>query len=69
MQTYTVDILNQDAIRLLKDLEIMKLIRLHKSASDAKIEIAWSRKYKGAMEKQDLLDVENQLNELRNSWE
>jgi hypothetical protein len=29
----------------------------------------WTAKYKGAMARQSLTDINNQLNELRNGWE
>lgn len=67
MQTITIDIINNKALRLLQDLELLQLIRVRRvkqpSASD------WAAKYKGAMTKQPLTDVDNQLNELRNGWE
>jgi hypothetical protein len=69
MQTVTIDILNSKAMQLLKDLEILQLIRLRKSNSENKIIIDWSKKYKGAMAKQPIADIDAQLNELRNEWE
>ena len=70
MQTVTVDIINNKAIRLLKDLELLQLIHMRKEEKRAPImELNWIAKYKGAMTKQSLTDVDNQLNELRNEWE
>jgi len=68
MQTVTIDIINNKAIRLLQDLELLQLIRVRReqqppTATD------WAAKYKGAMTKQPLTDIDNQLNELRNEWE
>ncbi len=68
MQTVTVDILNNKAIKLLKDLEQLQLIRLRKAA----LKIASSdsvKKYKGKMKKQPLTEVDNQLKDLRKEWE
>lgn len=67
MQTITIDIINNKALRLLQDLELLQLIRVHREKQQAVID--WAAKYKGAMTKQPLIDVDNQLNELRNEWE
>lgn len=69
MQTITIDILNNNAVRLLQDLELLKLIRMHKEKTQPATQTNWIAKYKGAMTKQPLTDINNQLNELRNEWE
>lgn len=69
MQTITVDIINSKAIRLLKDLELLQLIRVRKEKEHPSSTINWAAKYKGSMTKQTLPDIENQLKELRNGWE
>lgn len=69
MQTITIDILDTKAIRLLQDLELLQLIRMPKEKTQPAAPINWTDKYKGAMTKQPLTDVDNQLNELRNGWE
>ena len=69
MQTYTVDIINDKAIMLLKDLELLKLIRVRKQVGKNITKDKWFSKYKGAMLKQPLSEIDNQLYELRNSWE
>jgi len=68
MKTIEIDILNEKALRLLQELEHLKLIRVRrkKSLQDNLVSI---KKYKGAMRKQPLNEVDNQLNELRGSWE
>ena len=67
MQTITIDIINDKALNLLKDMELLQLIRLRE---EHKInQSSWASKYKGAIAKQVLVDVENQLKELRNEWE
>lgn len=68
MKTVTIDILNNKAIKLLHDLEQLKLIRVRKQESPNSSDINWTEKYKGAMTKQPLDKVDNQLNELRNEW-
>lgn len=65
MQTLTIDIINENAVRLIRDLEMLKLIRVRKEEKD----ISLAARYKGAMQKQDLTDIDNQLNDLRSSWE
>ncbi len=65
IQTVTIDIINDKALKLLEDLELLQLIRLHKDEANPKVIINVD-KYKGSMTKQPLTDVDNQLNELRN---
>ena len=69
MQTITIDIINNKAIRLLDDLELLQLIRVHREKPQPISATDWAAKYKGSMTKQALIDVDNQLNELRNEWE
>ncbi len=68
MQTVTIDILNEKALVLLKNLEGLKLIRMRKEP-DTQSNINWQSKYKGAMQKQPLDEIDAQFNELRDSWE
>ncbi len=69
MQTVTIDILNNKAVKLLQDLEHLQLIRMRKEKTQPAMQTNWIAKYKGAMTKQSLTDIDNQLNELRNEWE
>lgn len=69
MQTLTIDIINNKAMRLLQDLELLQLIRVRREKNTDAPAIDWVAKYKGAMAKQPLTDIDNQLNELRNAWE
>ncbi len=69
MRTITIDIINDKAIKLLQDLETLKLIRVRKEKAKPAAAINWKAKYKGAMTKQEPKDIDNQLNELRNAWE
>lgn len=68
MQTLTIDIINAKALRLLQDLELLQLIHVRKEKKESTA-INWAAKHKGAMAKQPLSDIDNQLNELRNGWE
>lgn len=69
MQTVTIDILNNKAIKLLQDLELLQLIRMRREKQSSPATINWAASYKGAMTKQSLADIDNQLNELRTEWE
>jgi len=66
MTTLTIDDLNDKALNLLKDLELLKIIRVRKDNKavnpDSENLIA---KYKGAMTSQPLSEIDKQLNELR----
>ncbi len=70
MKTITIDILNDKAISLLRDLELLKVIRLRSENDEpSPVSINLVEKYKGAMSKQPLNEVDRQLRELRNGWE
>lgn len=67
MTTLTIDVLNDKALNLLKDLELLKIIRVRK---DKKVTNSVSEnlitKYKGAMKAQPLSEIDKQLDDLRN---
>ncbi|MCZ4223328.1 hypothetical protein [Pedobacter rhodius] len=69
MRTVTLDILDDNALNLLKDLELLKVIRLRR---DDQPEISLSenlvKKYKGSMVSQSKDEIDNQLENLRNEW-
>jgi hypothetical protein len=70
MKTLTIDIINDKAVKLIQDMELLKLIRVHKDQSKKKKQaINWAAKYKGSMYKESLNEIDNQLNDLRSSWE
>ncbi len=69
MQTVTIDILNDHVVKLLRDLELMDLIRLRNETSHAYSSNSRMVQYKGAMTKQPQVDIDKQLNELRSEWE
>ena len=68
-KTLTIDILNDKAIKLIQDMELLKLIRVRKTGSKQEKAINWTAKYKGAMQKQPINEVDEQLNDLRSSGE
>ena len=65
IQTVTIDIINDKAMKLLQDLELLQLIRMRKEKIQT-VPVNWVQQYKGAMSKQPLTDIDNQFNELRN---
>jgi hypothetical protein len=69
MKTVTIDILNDKAFNLLKDLELLKLIRLRKEKEAPNTPHNLISKYKGAMSKQPIQDIDQQLNDLRSEWD
>lgn len=70
MTTVTVDILNEKAIKLLRDLELLKLIRLRKERKEPQGSgMNLIAKYKGAMSHRPLSEIDQQLKDLRNEWE
>lgn len=69
MHTLTIDIINDKAVKLIRDMELLKLIRVRKDKVQQSEVINWAAKYKGAMQKQPLNEVDNQLNDLRSAWE
>ncbi|HVU55383.1 MAG TPA: hypothetical protein VHD83_10025 [Puia sp.] len=70
MTTVTIDILNEKALNLLRDLELLKLIRLRKGKEEPNVNgINLIAKYKGAMTRQPINEIDQQLKDLRNEWE
>jgi hypothetical protein len=70
MTTVTIDILNEKAINLLRDLEVLKLIRLRREKQEPQVSgINLVGKYKGAMSRQPLSEIDQQLKDIRNEWE
>ncbi|RBQ05327.1 hypothetical protein [Pedobacter miscanthi] len=70
MRTVTLDILNDKALDLLKDLELLKIIRLRidSNVQDVSGDNLIS-KYKGVIQKQSISEVDKQLDNIRNEWE
>ena len=68
MKTVTVDILDDKAINLLKDLEGLRVIKLHEE--DGRNQVVKSVKdLKGQMTRQSIEEIDKQLNDLRNEWD
>jgi hypothetical protein len=69
MQTVIIDILNQKVVKLILDLEMLQLIRVRRDKIEPTDKINWAARYKGAMHKQPVADIDKQLNTLRQDWE
>lgn len=70
MTTLTIDVLNDKALNLLKDLELLKIIRVRKEKKEVKSGSEnLISKYKGAMTAQPLDEIDKQVDDLRNEWE
>ena len=68
-QTLTIDILNDKAVKLIQDMELLKLIRVRGKKAKQERAVNWADKYKGAMQKQPINEIDDQLCDLRSSWE
>jgi hypothetical protein len=69
MTTVTLDILDNKALNLLKDLEALKIIRIQKNKEIKAAPVNLAAKYSGAMTKQPVEEVDKQLDDLRNEWD
>jgi hypothetical protein len=67
LKTIIIDVINDKAIKLLHDLELLQLIRMRSEKQPDVLN--WSERYKGAMSKQPVSDIDKQLQSLRNEWE
>jgi len=67
MRTVTLDILDDKAVNLLRDLEALKIIRIQddKEVTGRPIK-DFAKKYSGSMTKQSIEVVDKQLRDLRN---
>ncbi|MDR1343133.1 MAG: hypothetical protein LBK18_07775 [Prevotellaceae bacterium] len=65
-RSLTIEVIDQNAVVLLEGMEHLKLIKVFR---DAPKKISWAKKYKGAMSRQPVEEIKQQLNELRNAWE
>lgn len=70
IRTITIDIINNKAIRLLRDLEFLDLIRLRQEKLEPDTSTTnWADKYKGKMTRESQTNIDTQLDQLRNGWE
>ena len=69
MRTVTLDILNDKALNLLKDLELLNLIKFReekKEVAPAKIKL--SDKYRGIISKEQGQDLKLHIKQMRSEW-
>jgi hypothetical protein len=70
MRTVTLDILDDKAVNLLKDLEALNVIRIQNDKEEAELtNTDLAKKYSGSMTKQSIEEVDKQLRDLRNEWD
>ena len=67
MQTISIEILDVKALAVLEDLALQHMIKMQQ-IDPTVYKAAQMKSLKGAMKKQLISDVDNQLNELRNEW-
>jgi hypothetical protein len=65
-QSLTIEVIDQNAVILLEGMGHLKLIRVFR---DVPKKVNWAKKYKGAMSRQPVEEIERQLDELKNAWE
>lgn len=66
MTVVSVELLNENAMDLLKDLEKMNILKVKNAGIKSNI-TDWS-KLKGSMTSQPIEEIESELKELRDSW-
>ncbi len=67
MKTVTVELKNNNALRLLKDLELAKIIRIVDRDKQEKTKL--SSRLRGSISKERAKELSRQLEQMRNEWE
>ena len=67
METMLIELTNQKAAKLLKDLEDLKLIRVLKKESAAPVKL--SGKYRGILSEKQGRALNKHIQEMRNEWD
>ncbi len=67
MKTVTVELKNNNALRLLKDLELAKIIRIVDRDKQEKTKL--SSRLRGSISKERAKELNQQLKQIRNEWE
>ena len=68
MKTVTVELRNNNALRLLKDLELANIIRVLEDDINAE-KTKLSARLRGAISKERAKELNTQLNQIRKEWE
>ena len=66
MQTLTIEVLNEKALPLLRDLENLDIIRIHPPEEPKR---RLSEELRGSITPELAADLHRQLEEMRNEWE
>jgi len=66
MNTVTIELINNKAMQLLRDLEAMHIIKLREPEQKASIRL--SDKYRGVLSKEDGIDLNKHIDQMRNEW-
>ena len=70
MKTVTLDVLNDKALNLLKDLEMLNWIKVRKEEKEvAPAKAKLSDKYKGIISKEKGRDLDLHIKQMRSEWE
>lgn len=69
MKVVTIEIINEKVLKLFQELEALKLIKLKQIDIKPKEKGSELLRLKGMMSPQPMENVQNQLNNLRSSWE
>ena len=70
MKTVTLDILDDKALNLLRDLEALHIIRIQSNDEGSNSRsLNLAAKYSGKMTKQSTEEINKQLDDLRNEWD
>lgn len=69
MRTIKIDIINEKALKLLQELEKLNLIKLRKEEGQTKPESVDWTKFKGALSKQSVEKIDQELEQLRKEWD
>jgi hypothetical protein len=68
MKTLTIQILDQKAVGLIEEMENQHLVKINKITNRGQ-GIDWVKKYKGKLTVKSQDKTDQQLDELRSSWE
>ncbi|MDA3818428.1 MAG: hypothetical protein PF486_13685 [Prolixibacteraceae bacterium] len=69
MKTVTVELKNNNALRLLKDLELANIIRVLDKEKKTKDSAKLSKTIRGSISKERAIELNKQLTQTRNEWE
>lgn len=69
MKTITLDVLNEKALILLRDLEVLNLIKFRDEVQETKpAKVKLSDKYKGIISKEQGQELNEHIKQMRSEW-